>query len=173
MTLFETERLRIEALDASLVKLALEDRPGLARALEATVHPDWPQPDMAGLLGFLLSELSKRPGSHQYGGLIVAKDPAVVVGDIGFHQLPDDIVIREGSGEIGYSVVPEWRGNGLATEAVGGLTEWGFGKLGLQRIYAHCAPDNVPSHRVLLKNGFQQVSNETSAMLLFERKRLP
>lgn len=57
--------------------------------------------------------------------------------------------------EIGYSVVREGRGRGVATEAVAGLVAEGFERAGLTRVRAFCVPENVPSRAVLERNGFR------------------
>ncbi len=56
--------------------------------------------------------------------------------------------------EIGYSVVREHRGRGVATEAVAGLVAEGFERARLGRVRAYCVPENVPSRAVLERNGF-------------------
>ncbi|HEY1977287.1 MAG TPA: GNAT family N-acetyltransferase [Candidatus Baltobacteraceae bacterium] len=57
--------------------------------------------------------------------------------------------------EIGYSIVRDYRGRGLATEAVSVLIDEGFRSVGLQRVRAYCVPDNLSSRRVLANNGFE------------------
>jgi ribosomal-protein-alanine N-acetyltransferase len=55
--------------------------------------------------------------------------------------------------ELGYWIgVPYW-GNGYATEAATAVVKYGFGTLGLQRIYASHFPNNPASVRVLRKIG--------------------
>ena len=56
--------------------------------------------------------------------------------------------------EIGYSVVREHRGRGVATEAVAGLVVEGFERAALRRVRAYCVPENAPSRAVLERNGF-------------------
>lgn len=58
------------------------------------------------------------------------------------------------SGEIGYSVIRDHRGRGVATEAVRAVIEAGFEDAGLSRINAYCVPENAPSRRVLERAGF-------------------
>lgn len=60
---------------------------------------------------------------------------------------------EDGTAEIGYSVVPEARGLGFATEAVRLLRAWGL-RSGASRIVAHTTPANVASVTVLLRSGF-------------------
>jgi RimJ/RimL family protein N-acetyltransferase len=56
--------------------------------------------------------------------------------------------------EIGYSVLPEFRGEGLATEMVAGLVEWAKHQPAVRQIEAETAVDNEASIRVLEKTGF-------------------
>jgi ribosomal-protein-alanine N-acetyltransferase len=50
----------------------------------------------------------------------------------------------------------EYWGRGIATEAVGAVTQHGFDALGLVRIYAAVFDGNPASVRVLEKNGFEK-----------------
>lgn len=81
---------------------------------------------------------------------IVVNDAAV--GGIGlvFH---DDIYHR--SAELGYWLGEAYCGQGLATEAVGGIVEWAFDNFDIARIYAGVLAWNPASARVLEKAGFQ------------------
>jgi len=56
--------------------------------------------------------------------------------------------------EIGYSVVREHRGRGVATEAVAALVAEGFERAQLARVRAYCVPENASSRAVLERNGF-------------------
>lgn len=59
-------------------------------------------------------------------------------------------------GEIGYWVGPPHWGKGYATEAVRAVLGYGFGELGLYRIYADHFAGNDASGRVLTKVGMTQ-----------------
>lgn len=60
-------------------------------------------------------------------------------------------------GNLGYWIgVPYW-GNGYCTEAVESVVEFGVGQFGLPLIYARHLRENLPSGRVILKNGFQHM----------------
>ncbi|MFE9688676.1 GNAT family N-acetyltransferase [Micromonospora sp. NPDC005806] len=60
-----------------------------------------------------------------------------------------------GQAMLGYSLLPEARGRGLATRTVGLLAGWAF-DIGLARLWAGTRPENVPSQRVLEKVGFRR-----------------
>jgi len=58
--------------------------------------------------------------------------------------------------EIGYSVVHEQRGRGIATEAVQALVNESFAHLHLRRVRAYCVPENLASRAVLARAGFER-----------------
>lgn len=59
------------------------------------------------------------------------------------------------SGEIGYSILREYRRRGIATEAVRVLISEAFACAKLARVYAYCVPENQASRAVLERVGFQ------------------
>lgn len=75
-----------------------------------------------------------------------------VAGGIGL-KLKDDIYHR--TAEIGYWLGEEFWGRGIMPEAVRALTDWGFARFDLVRIYAGVFDYNTASMRVLEKAGYQ------------------
>jgi [ribosomal protein S5]-alanine N-acetyltransferase len=82
------------------------------------------------------------------------------------------------SANLGYWVAERLGGRGLATAAVGEAADVAFGELGLHRLEAGTLVDNVPSQRVLKKNGFEpiglargylRIAGEWRDHLLFQR----
>jgi [ribosomal protein S5]-alanine N-acetyltransferase len=82
------------------------------------------------------------------------------------------------SANLGYWVAERLGGRGLATAAVGEAADVAFGELGLHRLEAGTLVDNVPSQRVLEKNGFEpiglarrylRIAGEWRDHLLFQR----
>ena len=71
-------------------------------------------------------------------------------GDLGFFY--DNPPLQ--AAMIGYSLMPAWRGRGYASRAVRLVTGWAFDKVGIVRLTAGTAPDNVASQRVLEAAGF-------------------
>ena len=61
------------------------------------------------------------------------------------------------TGHLGYWVGQKYWGHGVATEAAGRLTRWGFANLEIDRITAGVATDNPASAAVLRRVGFRQV----------------
>lgn len=62
---------------------------------------------------------------------------------------------RQGVSEIGYLLVPEATGRGLAREAVSAIIDQLFLE-GQRRIFADIDPDNLPSSALLQALGFKQ-----------------
>lgn len=58
--------------------------------------------------------------------------------------------------EVGYTLHRDAWGRGFATEAVRAVSRFAFRDLGLHRLQATAAPENVASQRVLDKAGFQR-----------------
>lgn len=89
-------------------------------------------------------------------------------------------IVRESleSGTIGYWIDKRRNGRGLATGAVGEILSYAFGELALHRVEAGTLVDNLPSQRVLEKNGFERIglarrflriNDEWRDFLLFQR----
>ena len=56
--------------------------------------------------------------------------------------------------EIGYMLLPEAHGKGIATEAIRLICEYGFNHMNIHSLEAVIEPENDASARVLEKNGF-------------------
>jgi [ribosomal protein S5]-alanine N-acetyltransferase len=61
------------------------------------------------------------------------------------------------SANVGYWVDRARNGRGLASRAVGAVVAEAFGPIGLHRLEAGTLVDNIPSQRVLEKNGFTRI----------------
>jgi len=63
------------------------------------------------------------------------------------------------NGGIGYWVVEELNGRGVATAALARVCEWGFGEARLHRLEAATLVDNIGSQTVLRRNGFLEIGH--------------
>jgi ribosomal-protein-alanine N-acetyltransferase len=68
--------------------------------------------------------------------------------------------------EIGYALMPEYWGFGLATEISRAMLEIAFGRLGLTEVVAFVSPSNAASRRVIEKVGGVQERDIVHAGLL-------
>lgn len=88
-----------------------------------------------------------RPGWFQYA---VDLD-GVLIGDIGLN-LHENLM----QAELGFTLAPEYQGQGYATEAVRGLLDQLFVERNLHRVSAECDARNTASARLLERLGFRQ-----------------
>lgn len=80
-----------------------------------------------------------------------------LIGHVGFHGPPGINSLRAANAvEIGYTIFPEHRRNGYATEAVEALLDWGRAQ-GIHRFVASVGPGNEPSLRIVQRLGFVEV----------------
>lgn len=73
-----------------------------------------------------------------------------IVGAIGLNK-----IMKNHKAEIGYWLARKHWGKGIMPEVVKIVSNYGFKKFGLKRIYAGVYSFNPPSMRVLEKNGFK------------------
>lgn len=63
---------------------------------------------------------------------------------------------NSGRAEIGYFLGSEYQGQGFVGRAATALTDYAFGNLGFEEIYADVAQGNAASSRVLVRAGYQE-----------------
>jgi RimJ/RimL family protein N-acetyltransferase len=150
----ETHRLKLIPATIALARAEITDRGELARLLSAQVPDNWPPEALADALPTFLGWLEAAPDcAGWFSWYAVAKGdgpaPPVLVASGGFMGPPQD-----GTVEIGYSVLPQYEGQGYATEIVTGLARWAMEQPGVVRVAAETEWANPASVRVLLKAGF-------------------
>ena len=122
---------------------------------------EWPLPD---LLDVLPVQASSSPEDERYGvWVIVERESSTVVGDIGFFGPPD----AAGVLEVGYSIVPDRRRRGYASEAASALVTWALDQPGVEAVVAACDPDNAASILTLDRVGFRR-TGEADGRVLWE-----
>ncbi|MEO7021822.1 MAG: GNAT family N-acetyltransferase [Ktedonobacteraceae bacterium] len=155
MTIHETRRLKLIPFTLELKRAVLADKKQLSELLGNVRAPDtWPGPDIAEALPFFISQLEKQPSAPVWDGIIVHKEDQVIIGDMGFMGPPD----ATGRVEIGYSIIPEYRNQGYATEMACHLIAWGLNQSGVTSVVASCSDNNLSSIKVLEKAGMRRLS---------------
>jgi RimJ/RimL family protein N-acetyltransferase len=102
-----------------------------------------------------LGQLQKRVYREPFGYYQIVLD-GVVVGGIGFHGPPEDGLV-----EIGYGVVPSFRGRGVATEALRRVLDLAAGLDDVSRVCGRADAGNVASQRVMAAAGMQLVGRDS------------
>jgi ribosomal-protein-alanine N-acetyltransferase len=124
-------------------------------AIEAGIHdPDvirWigPQPSSARDV-VVRDEAWRAQGSPT---LAICELDGTCVGKVWLEVHETDPV----TGFVGYWLLPDGRGRGLATSAVRLISAWAVRDLGVTNLRIRAAPDNQRSHRVAERSGFRRV----------------
>ncbi len=149
-TRLQTERLELCPLPPAAAAALPDDRETAARVLGVELPAAWPHAD---LLDVLPMQAAAGPDEERFGvWVIVEREAQTVVGDIGFMGPPGP----DGTVEVGYSVIPDGRRRGYATEAARALVEWVLHQPGVRMVVAGCEKKNVPSIRTLEALGFSR-----------------
>lgn len=157
----QTRRLDLFPCSLEVAQAAVRNRDKLESLLGVRVPDDWPAPDLQEFLPLYAQELQADPSLLGWGiWLMTHRMEQTVVGDLGFKGRPD----QEGTVEIGYSVLPAYRRQGYASEAVRALIHWTLAQPGVSRIVAACSADNTPSVRILEKIGMQRLGIDGSLL---------
>jgi ribosomal-protein-alanine N-acetyltransferase len=155
----QTERLilrRLRVGDAA-------DMYDYARQTEVTRYLRWsPHPDICHTQDYLRYIATRYATGSFYDWALIYKANNRMIGTCGFTDFdcPND------SAEIGYVIHPDYRGMGLAPEAVRAVLAFGFDKLLLHRIEARFIEGNTASLRVMEKVGMRFEGYHRDSMLI-------
>ena len=172
-----TARMRLIAYDAELARLQAEDQTGFFKALDVAHEAAWP-PRLPGAMGAadqreaLASETDQTGWRDWVFVMSWSMGPSGgstgrLAGLGGFAGPPD----ADGTVEIGYAMLPSFREQGLATEAVEGLAGWALDQPGAKRILARTDPDQPAPQRVLEKTGFVRDGEDENGQAVYVRNR--
>lgn len=156
MLTLRTKRLVLVATTLAHLDAELVSPVELGALLQAHVPESWPpgEYDRAAVEFFRARLLENPEGVGWLGWYALHRPdpdrPPVVVGSGGYFGPPG----ADGTVEIGYSMVPEFRGMGFATELVQALLRRAFSVPGISQVIAHTHPENIGSVTVLERCGF-------------------
>lgn len=150
LRVLNSERLTLVAATHGLVEADLAGQEALAEALGASVPENWP-PDLYDrpAMAYALDQLNDPRMAGWSFWYLVLSETNELTGLSGFKGRPDS----SGSVEIGYSMLRQFRGMGLATEAAMRLIGWAFSHRDVIEVSAETLPHLKSSIRVLEKNG--------------------
>jgi RimJ/RimL family protein N-acetyltransferase len=103
---------------------------------------------MGEALAWIERQRRKRATGTVLALAIQARDDERALGTVNLAGPADGIVAA-----VGYWLVPDARGRGLATAATSLLIDWGFENLGLERVEFAILPENHASRRVAERLG--------------------
>ena len=151
-----TRRLHLVPMTLQLAEAERAGATTLTAALRADVPPDWP-PDFYDDEDLdRMRRLREDPANEGWAlyYLIQRTPRPAVVGVAGFSGRPS----HDRAVEIGYSVMPPYRRQGLATEAVAALLDRAFQDANVDTVIAETLPHLPASIGVLMRNGFRLAS---------------
>ena len=139
-----TERLVLRRIKGDDV----EDMYEYSSDARVTEYLTWsPHPDKTYTLEYISYLQSRYRTGDFYDWAVVLKDSGKMIGTCGFTRFD----YANNSAEIGYVLNTEYHGQGIATEAVKKVLEFGFEKLCLNRIEGKYMVENAASRRVMEK----------------------
>jgi ribosomal-protein-alanine N-acetyltransferase len=145
-----TQDLILVACRADVARAVASDRALSSRLCGLKLHDAWPDAELPGVLVSYAKLIEAYPNKIGWGVWLFCRN-GVVIGDGGFHGPP-----KNGRAEIGYSIVPEFRRRGFATQAIRALCAWAFARE-CSVVAAGCDWGNLASVRVLEKCGFTRL----------------
>ena len=149
-----TPRLVLLGADAALLQADRTSPEALADAAHCIVPSNWPpehhDQDVIDWVRRGLEHIGPHAPWRFY--YIQLREPATLIGTCGFKQAPD----ASGCVEVGYSVLTQFQGRGIATEAVMALMRVAF-EAGAAEVAAETFPSLPASLRVMAKCGMSKV----------------
>lgn len=154
MLKINVERLILIPLDVENYTLYLEYTNKAEEKLGLTVTNTVIEEPLKIAHNSRLKEVIKNKDNYLWetNWLVVLKEENRIIGGIMIKGLPNE----NGEVIIGYGTDDSYQKKGYMTEAVHGLIEWIFESPSALSVIADTDKDNVPSHKVLIKNGFKK-----------------
>jgi RimJ/RimL family protein N-acetyltransferase len=122
---------------------------GYAQDAEVTRYLTWlPHRDIETTRNFVQWAIAAWQGEHRFPWVVTVKDTQHVIGMV--ECRPHDFHVS-----LGYALArPYWR-QGLMSEAVQAIVDWGLAQPPIYRVWAICDKENIASARLLEKVGMQ------------------
>lgn len=176
-------RLDLPLIPAVLLDAMIaDDRDAIARIAPYRVPDHFPRrpseridgtSELVRFLRFRRDQLARDPARFPWSiRAIVLRSEARMVGFVNFHGAPgvNDVSAADAL-ELGWSVFPEDRRLGYATETAAALMDWATRTYGITRFISATTPDNAASLRVHEKLGFVRTGEIVDGELIFELRR--
>lgn len=162
-------RLDLVVLPGALLDACLAgDLPRVHQLAEFALPHDFPcENEWLGVRrGQVLADPAWQPWSLR---ALVLRHENRMVGFTSFHGPPGvNSLGTPGAAEVGYSVFPEFRARGYATETARAMLEWAQREHGVRHFISSIEPSNAPSLRVIDKLGFVSLDLILDGEAIFE-----
>ena len=155
--MIETTNLKLVPCELKHFEAILTDQRQLEPMLGVTVFDNWFDfPGIAGIeaIRFSCEYLTAHPNALGWWAyLFIHVKDRVLIGYGGYKGEASET----GMVEIGYAIIPAYRGRGLAQEAARGLIDYAFSHSHITMVDAHTLAEKNASARVLEKVGMKNV----------------
>jgi len=153
--LTHTGTVSLKTLRLVLRRMTIEDAPEMFRDYatdeKMTKYLSWePYTDIEKLCGFIKKCVTEYENIEYYHWVITMDEK--FIGTINLHSIAN----RQERCEVGYCIGSKWWNRGIVTEAVKEVIRFAFTELHANKVCAMHDTENIPSGRVMQKNGMKQ-----------------
>ena len=170
MFFIESERLKMIPLTHQLLQLLQADRSAMELSLglnisNMQIDPFYKNEVDDAMINFWLPKTLEHPAVYMWytSWEIILKSSNTSIGGMGFAGEPNE----HGEAETGYMIDGHHQNKGYATEALQLLTKWAFAQEKVKAIIVHTLADNLPSRKILVKCGFEEVAKDEKGLITF------
>jgi RimJ/RimL family protein N-acetyltransferase len=153
-----TTRIELVSLSPAFLDNLLGGRNFIAEGIGGFPLPaGWPDETDLRILRLRFDQMRGDPDTQPWliRAMVLREGGRAMAGHIGFHGPP-----QGGMLELGYTVFPHYRRQGLATEAAQAMMDWAARQEPIQRFRVSIAPDNEASLAMATKLGFTRVGEQ-------------
>lgn len=151
-----TDRLILIPITLKIAEALINGDNSEVLKLGINTNKAWPTSDTMDILPIIVETLKNSAPSGFETWMIERKDSKEIIGDIGFHGMPDE----NGEVEIGYGLVESERRNGFGFEAARAIMDFAIAHEAVKVIKADCLINNIPSAKILEKLEMQEVNRD-------------
>lgn len=169
-----SERLDLPLLGAEMLDALISgDRLAVSRLADYAVPTEFPDDGQREFLRFRRGQLAADPERLPWSvRAMVLRSERRMVGFVNFHGAPGvNDTSRAGALELGWTVFPQDRRQGYATETAVTLMEWAIAVHGIRHFISATTPGNLASLRVHEKLGFVRTGEVVEGEVIFELRR--
>ena len=157
-------RLELIAMSPDFLEACLKgELESASQTIGLLIPPEWLE--MKWLMELRLKQMRENPVLVPWILRAVGlRETKIMIGHVGFHTLPGAEYLNpyaRGSVEFGYSIFPNYRRMGYASEAAQALMDWATREHEVTHFIVSISPTNEPSLRLAKKFGFHKVGAAT------------
>jgi RimJ/RimL family protein N-acetyltransferase len=164
LDVIHSPRLELIALSPDFLEASIRgDLETAARLVDLIIPQEWLEAKW--LMELRLEKMRENPilQSWLLRG-IALRETRTMIGYIGFHTMPGADYLKSyapGSVEFGYTIFPDYRRKGFASEAAQAMMDWASREHSVTRFILSISPTNEPSIRLAQKFGFRKIGSFT------------